>query len=218
MNVKQNAIDNVFLIDTSTIIVQPVRKYLGVFVDNKLSFVSHVQNVTSRLSKQCGIMAKLRHFAPPPRSNLIEYYKTNVNSIIQYGVLIFGCTSYSMLEPIFRLQKKILKLIYFRKFSDSSSDLFVKHKILNVYQLHIYELLKFVLKSLCKLHQEPQLNDMFTFVERRITRSSAKPLLNEPICRRQIEKRSIKARASKLFNALSNADVFPENIVCFAVV
>ena len=64
MNVKQNAIDNVFLIDNSTINVQPVCKYLGVFVDNKLSFVSHVQYVTSRLSKQCGIMAKLRHFAP----------------------------------------------------------------------------------------------------------------------------------------------------------
>ena len=27
-------------------------------------------------------------------------------------------------------------------------------------------------------------------------------------------KRSIKARAFKLFNALSNADVFPENIIC----
>ena len=76
------------------------------------------------------------------------------------------------------LRKKILKLIYFRKYSDSSSDLFVKHKILNEYQLHIYKLLKFVLKSLSKLHQERQLNDMFTFVERRITRSSAKPLLN----------------------------------------
>ena len=63
MNVKQNAIDNVFLIGNSTINVQPVCKYLGVFVDNKLSFVSQVKYVTSRLSKQYGIMAKIRHFA-----------------------------------------------------------------------------------------------------------------------------------------------------------
>ena len=147
-------------------------------------------------------MAKLKLFHP--RYKLIEYYKTNVNSFIQHGVLIYGGTSYSMLEPIFMLQKKILKPIYFRKYSDSSSDLFMKHKILNVYQLHIYELLKFVLKSSSRLHQEPQLNDMFTFVERRITRKSSKPRLNETICRRQFEKTSIKARATKLFNALSN--------------
>ena len=191
----QNAIDNVFPTDNSTINVQTVCKYLGVFVDNKISFVSHVQYVASRLSKQCGLMAKFRHSAT--RSKLIEYYKTNINFIIQYDVLIYGCTSCSMLEPIFMLQKNF-KLIYFRKFSDSSSDLFLKHKILNVYQLHIYQFLNFVLKSLSKLHQEPQLNDMFTFVERLITRSSAKTLLNEPIRR----------RATKLFNALSNADVF----------
>ena len=78
MIVKQNAIDNVFLIDNSTINVQPVCKYLGVFVDNNLSFVSHKQYVTSRLSQHCGTMAKLRHFAP--QSKLLENYKTNVNS------------------------------------------------------------------------------------------------------------------------------------------
>ena len=48
MNVKQNAIDNVFLIDNSTINAQPVCKYLGVFVDKKPSFVSRLQYVTSR--------------------------------------------------------------------------------------------------------------------------------------------------------------------------
>ena len=215
MNVKQNAIDNVFLIDNSTLNVQHVCMYLGVFVDNKLSLVSHAQYVTSRLSQHCGILAKLRHLAP--QSKIIEYYKTNDNSIIQYGVLIYCCTSYSMLEPIFMLQKKILKLIYLKKYSDSSSDLFMKPKILNVYQLHIYELLNFVFKSLSKLHQEPQLNDMCTFVERLITRSSAQPLLKETICRKQIEKRPVKERATKLFDALPNADVFPEDIVCGCV-
>ena len=70
MNVQQNAIDFVFLIHNSAINVQPVCKYPGVFVDNKLSF-SHIQYVTSRFSKQCGIMAKLRHFAR--RSKLIDY-------------------------------------------------------------------------------------------------------------------------------------------------
>ena len=74
INVKQNAIDNVFLIDSKTIIVQTVCKYQGVFV-------------------------------PCPRSKSIEYYKTNFNSIIQYGELIYGCTSHSMLEHFYATKK-----------------------------------------------------------------------------------------------------------------
>ena len=44
--------------------------------------------------------------------------------------------------------EKILKIIYFRRRSDHSEDIFDKHKILTVYELHIYELLKFVLHSI----------------------------------------------------------------------
>ena len=68
--------------------------------------------------------------------------------MIQYGILVYGCRSYSSLIPIFRLQKKILKIIHFRKKRDSCNDLFTNNTILSVYKLQLYELLKFVLKSL----------------------------------------------------------------------
>ena len=154
-------------------------------------------------------MAKLRHFDLRSKLRKLQnqcqlYYPIRCTDLRLYKLFSVGAYFYA--------PKVTLKVIYFKKYSDSSSDLFMKHKILNAYQLHIYELLKFkkfVLKSLSKLHQEPQLND--------ITRSSAKPMLNEPICRRQIENRAIKARDTKLFNSFSNADLFPEDIVCGCV-
>ena len=99
--------------DIDYISIEPVCKCLGILVDFKSSFVSHLSVLKSRLSKQCGIISKLRHYAPG--NQLIDYYKTNVSSIIQYGILVYGCSSYSNLLPIYNLQKKILKLIYFRK-------------------------------------------------------------------------------------------------------
>ena len=36
-------------------------KYLGVFLDNKLSFKPHIESVLERLGRQCGIVSKLRH-------------------------------------------------------------------------------------------------------------------------------------------------------------
>ena len=119
-------------------------KYLGLRIDAKLSFISHIENDKKKLSKQCGTVSKMRHFAP--RSKLISYYSSNVIPIIQYGV-VYGCCSYSSLLPLFMLQKKVLKFISFRRKSDSCSDLFLKHGFLSVYELQIYELLKFVLKS-----------------------------------------------------------------------
>ena len=113
MNLKPSASNNFFLINSCPILVQPVCKYLGVYVDNKLSFLSHIDYVKTRLGKQSGIISKLRHFVP--KWELMNYYKTNVVPIIQYGILVFGCCSYKALEPIFILQKKSLKMIYFRK-------------------------------------------------------------------------------------------------------
>ena len=209
LNLKSS--ENRFDIDNKYISIEPVCKYLGILVDFKFSFVSHLSVLKSRLSKQCGIISKLRHYSP--RNQLIDYYKTNVSSIIQYGILVYGCSSYSNLLPIYNLLKKILRLIYFRKKSDSANDIFVKNNLLNIYQLHIYELLKLVLKSLSGLHRESYLNSLFSFSPSRPTRSASKTLLMEPSCKRMIEKRSVKFRASKLFNTLSKADVLPYNII-----
>ena len=73
---------------------------------------------------------------------------------MQYVILVYGCSSYSNLLPIYNLQKKIPKLICFRKKSDSANDIFVKNNLTNIYQLHIYEFFKLVLKSLSGLNRE----------------------------------------------------------------
>ena len=109
MNLKPSASNDFFLFNSCPILVKPVCKYLGVYVDNKLSFRSHIDYVKTRLGKQSGIISKLRHFVP--KFELMNYYKTNVVPIIQYGILVFGCCSYKAQEPIFIMQKKILKLI-----------------------------------------------------------------------------------------------------------
>ena len=59
LNLKSS--ENRFDIDNKYISIEPVCKYLGILVDFKFSFVSHLSVLKSRLSKQCGIISKLRH-------------------------------------------------------------------------------------------------------------------------------------------------------------
>ena len=87
--------------------------YLGVFLDSKLSFNAQISLVMEKLSRQCGILSKLRHYVP--RGVLLDYFSSNVKPIVQYGVLIYGGVSFSSLEPIRMQQLKILRVICLRK-------------------------------------------------------------------------------------------------------
>ena len=152
----------------------------------------------------------MRHYVP--RNLLIEYYKSNVNPIIQYGIIVYGCCSFSSLQPILRLQKKILKFTYFRKKYSNSEDIFVRNKLLTVYEFHIYELLKFVLRSVNNLHSESMLNNLFSFETSRNTRISSLSLINEQCWKQKRQRQSIINRATKLFNTLRTNSVLPNNV------
>ena len=190
-----------FQLNNCNIKKETVIKYLGVYIDSKLSFVSHIDNVKMRLAKQSGIISKLRYYAP--RHQLLEFYRSNIRTTIQYGILVYGCCSYSSLLPIFMLQKKILKLMFFRNRRDHSEDIFIKHQILTVHELHVYELLKFVLRSINKLHSESFLNNLFEFENPlRGTRRGKLNMLKETFRKRLFEKHSLAYRGSRLYNIL----------------
>ena len=105
-----------------------------------------------------------------------------------------------------------MKFIFFRGRRDTCQDIFNDYKILTVFELHIYELLKFVLRSLIGAHTQDFLNNMFVFANSRETRYSNNHSLIEPLVKRQIEQHSIKIRATKLFHLLNRSGVIPENI------
>ena len=107
-------------------------------------------------------------------------------------------------------RKKNVKFIYFKKRTDSCEDIFRKHSILTVYDLHVYELIKFSLKAISGLHCENFCNDLLVpYTIERETRGSAIKLLKQPLCKRKIERCSIKFRATKLYNKLKSLEIFP---------
>ena len=211
MNININATSS-FSLNNCVVQVKPVCKYLGIYIDNKLSFQSHIDFVKVRLGKQSGIISKLRHYVP--RAQLINYYRTNLVPIVQYSLLVYGCCSYKSLEPLYILQKKILKFIYFRKRRENCDDIIQSNCLLTIYELQVYELLKFVLRSLKQQHCPTFLNDLFKFSEsNRNTRRASAGLLAEPFCKRQIERFSVRYRATKLFNMLKTCGVIQHNIL-----
>ena len=86
------------------------------------------------------------------KKQLPGYYRSNINPIIQCGILVFGSCSFCCLMHIPVLQKKILKKFIYLWKTDESSNIFHKNKFFHVYEFHIYELLQFFFMSIANSH------------------------------------------------------------------
>ena len=103
-------------------------KYLGTFIDNKLSWKVQIQHIKTQLARSIGIITKIRHFA---KDACLEPYHSFVQSHINYNIVNWTCTNQSFIEPIEKKVKKAIRVISFSKTKyDHTSPLFKKHNIL----------------------------------------------------------------------------------------
>ena len=86
------------LTDLQGVSIENNVKYLGVTIDEDLNFKDHVQRVKKKLLFCNYTVLRSRPFLK--RSQLMVYYRTHVKPIIQYGVLVYGCTAFASHDDI----------------------------------------------------------------------------------------------------------------------
>ena len=79
-------------------------RYLGITIDNKLSFKNHIDVVNQKLIKLIGLFYRLRKFLS--KSQMIQVFKSYVQPVVQYGILIYGN---SVLSDISLIDSKLKK-------------------------------------------------------------------------------------------------------------
>ena len=84
-------------------------KYLGINLDTKLDFKSHIANIETKISRSVGILSKLRFLFPS--STLLLLYFTLIHPHLLYGLPLWGCTFGSYLKKLQSLQNKAIRII-----------------------------------------------------------------------------------------------------------
>ena len=81
-------------------------KFLGLIIDTTLIWKHHIGELTSRLNKACYAIRSIKPFMSIDvlRSTYFSY----AHSIISYGIIFWGNSSYS--EEIFKIQKRIIRI------------------------------------------------------------------------------------------------------------
>ena len=98
--------------------------YLGVILDNKLSWIQHISYVKNKISKGIGIMYKARNYIN--KKALIGLYHSYIYPYFIYCIESWGNASNCHLDPLFVIQKRFLRILTFSSY-DVPSDLLFKH-------------------------------------------------------------------------------------------
>ena len=111
-------------------------KYLGVLMDEHLSWKHHIEYVTLKISRSIGIISKIRHYVP--LSTRLTLYQSLVHPYLTYGISAWGGAASIYLNSIRVLQKRALRLIYFAKFNEHAIPLFLQANILPLDLLYFH--------------------------------------------------------------------------------
>ena len=110
--------------------------YLGVVIDCHLNWKAHISKVSKKIKRNIGAISRVRHFVD---SNiLINLYYSLVYPYLIYGLVAWGNTYSSSINPLYILQKKVVRLMTFSIFYEHSNPLFVKLGILKLHDLVFY--------------------------------------------------------------------------------
>lgn len=112
-------------------------KFLGLNIDQKLTWEPHINEVCSKISTTCYIIKQLRDTVTYDLLKLLYYGL--VQSVLQYGLIFWGSSSH--LNKAFIVQKKILRCMSKSHPLSSCKPLFRRYGILTLPSLYIYLLL-----------------------------------------------------------------------------
>ena len=134
-------------------------KFLGVLIDENLTWKCHIDCVSKTLSRNIGIMNKLKHFIPD--RILHTLYCTFILPYLNYGILIWGNTCKLYLDKLTKLQKWAIRTISNSHYRSHTRPLFAKYNILNIEDMYSLELGVFMYKN--SIHELPNsFNEYFT--------------------------------------------------------
>lgn len=122
-------------------------KFLGIYLDDKLSWEPHIEYISGRLSRVIFLIKNLKSYVPYKyiRSAYFAFFQ----SIISYGILLWG--NCSCVHNILLLQKKVVRVIAESHRLDHCKPLFVKLKVLTIINLYIYIQLFYIPLIICQI-------------------------------------------------------------------
>ena len=134
-------------------------KYLGLILDQNLTFAEQIKMIETKASRAIGIISKIKPFLPA--KTLISLYYSILHPHLLYGIVIWASTFDTYKQRLRALQNRAIRIITNARYTDFSNPLYFKLSILKLDDLFNYECAKLMHLSnngRLPLHLNQQLN------------------------------------------------------------
>ena len=171
-----------------------------IFLDENLSWKSHISYICKKISKSAGIIFRSRFYLST-KTKLLLYYSL-VYPYLTYCNPTWSSTYVTNLNRIFLIQKRIVHAITNAPYRAHSAPIFAQLKLLDIYKLNSFYTAKFMFSYIHSLLPPPFLhlfnrNNNFHNYNTR-TASNYCP----HICRTDIKQFTILYQGPKVWNSL----------------
>lgn len=117
-------------------------KFLGLYIDQNLSWRKHVEIIRNSISPLIGILFKIRHYIS--LNYLKNIYYALIYSKIQYLISIWGTANSIVLKPLKKLQNKVIKCIHKLPHLEPTINLYRPNKYLDINNLYNVKICIFI--------------------------------------------------------------------------
>ena len=128
--------------------------FLGIQIDNKLNWKAHISHICKKVSKSIAILRMVRSIFPLNILKMI--YMSLIYSHMNYCNLIWGGAEKGIIEPLFKLQKKAVRIICRSNYIEHTAPLFKSLELLTVHKVYDLKCTLFIYKCL-NCHYFPEL-------------------------------------------------------------
>lgn len=143
--IKHISLNNTITFNNLTIEEVQNSKFLGLTIDTYLNWEGHISHLCKNLSSSAFLFSKLTTYCN--RKTLLACYYGYVYSRIKYNIIAWGSADQYLINRVFLLQKRLVRIIFKLKSTNSCKPLFKEHKILTVPCIIILECALFVHKN-----------------------------------------------------------------------
>jgi hypothetical protein len=197
---KKRQVQNLTL-KIDNVIIERVSKFnfLGLTLDEYLTWKPHIDKTSNKISQCMGILNRLKHFLPLQAK--VHIYNSLVLSHLHFGILLWGFKC----EKVFKLQKKIIRILSLSKYNAHTEPLFKKLKLLKVNDILKLQELKFYYKY--KNNKLPHYLQSLPFhpnTEIHNHETRTKHNLHQPISKHSFAKNCVRFDIPKIVNKTPN--------------
>ena len=139
-------------------------RYLGLILDHKLTWETHIKELNTKLVQYADIFSKIRHCLPVPCRHTV--YNAVISSRLNYGSEIYTNTTRKFIQPLIVTQDKILRILQFKNIRTPLNTLYREFGVLKLNDLHHFNIRCIVHKSIHSPHLPPvAINEIFCLNE-----------------------------------------------------